>query len=143
MQSLIRWQYLLLLRRLTKHWITSQLKKTGFFCNFCKYISSSINILIDILILGCCNRFSVLIKLCSQVAEITITPINHIFSPPTGWTNWPVTKVHISKLNWRQIPLSIHPRKSYIHCYFKYTLDKIVFFIKSFKIWFSTVCEFF
>ena len=40
-------------------------------------------------------------------AKITIPSIQPIYpiipSPTTGRTNWPINKIHISKLNWRQI----------------------------------------
>ena len=61
----------------------------------------------DLLLFGCCTRFScTIIKLYSQLAKITISSIHilrPIHSPPTGWTNWPINEVNISKLNWRQI----------------------------------------
>ena len=59
----------------------------------------------DILLLGCCTRFLfTLIKLYSQLANITIPliqPLYHISSSITEWTNCLMIKVH--DLNWRQI----------------------------------------
>ena len=42
------------------------------------------------------SRF--LIKRNTQRAN----PFTPIPSPTTGWTNWPINEIHISKLNWRQ-----------------------------------------
>ena len=62
---------------------------------------------INKLVLGCCTTFlCTLIKCCSQLAKITIPSTEPLYtfpSPPTRWTNWPIKKFHVSKLNWRQI----------------------------------------
>ena len=67
------------------------------------------------MLLGCCIRFScILIKWYLQLARITIPPIKPlypIFSPPSGWTNWTISEVNFSKLNWRHFNLQ------YIHTY--------------------------
>ena len=62
--------------------------------------------------------------------------------PPTGWTNWPKTKVHISKL-WQQLfpcqyihvyPISIiiayflYPQ-SFFDCHFKLSLATILLYL--------------
>ena len=61
--------------------------------------------IVHILLPGCCNRFSCTqIKWCSQLAKVTIPLIHPLYpipSPTTGCTNWPIYKIHISKLNWR------------------------------------------
>ena len=63
--------------------------------------------IIDILILGCCTRFSCsLIKLYSYLAKITLPSIHPLYPVPylpIRWTNWPINEVSISSLNWRQI----------------------------------------
>ena len=90
---------------------------------------------IDILLLGCCTRFSCpLMKYNSQLAKLMMSSINSFYpipSPPNGWTNWPINEFHISKLNRRQIfrceyshvyPISIHTTlsieiKIHVHCH--------------------------
>ena len=60
--------------------------------------------LINILLLGCCARFlCTLIMWCSQLASIKISPIYPFPLTLTAWTTWPINKVHIYKLNWREI----------------------------------------
>ena len=72
------------------------------FLHATHYISTLLSVLLnDTLLLGCCTRFlCILVKGCSQLAKIRIT---FILSTPTGWTNWLINYVHISKLNWQQI----------------------------------------
>ena len=45
----------------------------------------------------------IFIKWCSQLARITIPPIYPFRFTPTVWSTWPINKVHIYKLNWREI----------------------------------------
>ena len=60
---------------------------------------------IDKPLVECCTRYSsILIKGYSQLANIAIPPISLLYpilSPTTGWTNWPINKIHISNLKWR------------------------------------------
>ena len=54
---------------------------------------------IDILSVGCWTRFScTMIKLLAKITISLIHPFYPIHSPPTRWNNWPINKVHISKL---------------------------------------------
>ena len=71
----------------------------------------------DILLLGCCTRFScTLINLYSQMAKITICSYTHFTpSPPTGWTNLPINEVYVNNLNWRQIFSCQYIHVKYIH----------------------------
>ena len=61
---------------------------------------------IDILLLGCYNKFSCfLIKLYSHLAKLAIPQIHPLYpipSPLTGWTNWPINDKVKSNLNLRQ-----------------------------------------
>ena len=63
---------------------------------------------INILLLGCYTRFSCTItKWYLRLAKAIITP-------PTGWTNWPMNKVHISNLFRRQIFPLLFNKSTYI-----------------------------
>ena len=56
---------------------------------------------IDLLLLGSWTRLS-----CSRVLTIKwnlyLAKIMIHSSPPTGWTNWSISDVQVSNLNWRQ-----------------------------------------
>ena len=78
------------------------------------------------LLLGCCTRFSCnLIKWCQQLAKMTVPPFHSLYpipSSPTGWTNWSIIDVYISKLNWGRIFPSLCIQLFYIQFWWLFIL---------------------
>ena len=87
------------------------IQKQQPFFNHCLYreiCRTGLHLALDVLIT---NQYIITwmlhqISMYSQLAKMTIPSIHPLYpipSPSTGWTNWPINKVHIIKLNWRQI----------------------------------------
>ena len=73
---------------------SDELKST--WCVFARQIEKwHLHVAIDILLLGCCTRFSwTLIKWYSQLAEIMILA----WYPSNEWTAWPIYEVHVRNM---------------------------------------------